>query len=165
MGGRLAPSADELFSPAYAKNADRSDIWRNIFENPTTVQFNHRVLVSLSRLSSRFPSLRKSKATTTYIGSCLFFAASLPLAKRGVLPPLTRKLVATAFAAANIQVLLGISTLLYLVPIPLAAAHQAGSVALLTAMIAVMTSLRRPGNTARLWRTFYQNAKRTSSSS
>lgn len=46
MGGRLAPPMDELFSSAYAKNADGSDIWwRNIFENPITVQFDHRVLV------------------------------------------------------------------------------------------------------------------------
>lgn len=46
MGGRLAPPTDELFSPAYAKYADKSDIWwRNLFENPTTVQFDHRVLV------------------------------------------------------------------------------------------------------------------------
>ena len=48
MGGRLAPPADELFDPAYAKNADRSDLWwRNILENPTTVQFNHRCLVRI----------------------------------------------------------------------------------------------------------------------
>lgn len=53
---------------------------------------------------------------------------------------------------ANIQVLLGISTLLYLVPIPLAAAHQAGSVMLLSAMTHVLISLRRPGAAARLWR-------------
>lgn len=47
MGGRLAPPMNELFSSAYAKNADGSDVWwRNIFENPTTVQFDHRVLVS-----------------------------------------------------------------------------------------------------------------------
>ena len=46
MGGRLAPPADELFDPAYAKNSDRSDLWwRSIFENPTTVQFDHRCLV------------------------------------------------------------------------------------------------------------------------
>lgn len=47
MGGRLAPPADELLNPAYSKSADQSDIWwRNIFENPTTVQFDHRCLVS-----------------------------------------------------------------------------------------------------------------------
>lgn len=46
MGGRLAPPTDELFSPEYAKAEDKSDIWwRNIFENPTTVQFDHRCLV------------------------------------------------------------------------------------------------------------------------
>lgn len=47
MGGRLAPPADELFSAEYAKNPDKSDKWwRNLFENPTTVQFDHRLLVS-----------------------------------------------------------------------------------------------------------------------
>ena len=52
MGGRLAPPADELFSAAYAKKEDGSDVWwRNIFENPTTVQFNHRCLVSNFRQS------------------------------------------------------------------------------------------------------------------
>ncbi len=48
MGGRIAPPADELFSPAYSKRSDGGDIWwRNIFENPTTVQFDHRCLVRL----------------------------------------------------------------------------------------------------------------------
>jgi len=51
-----------------------------------------------------------------------------------------------------VQVLLGISTLLYLVPVPLAAAHQAGSVALLSAMIHVLVTLRRPSAAAQLWR-------------
>jgi hypothetical protein len=45
MGDGLVPSKDELLSPSYAKSADKSDIWRNFFENPTTVQFDHRVLV------------------------------------------------------------------------------------------------------------------------
>lgn len=65
---------------------------------------------------------------------------------------MTRHLAASAFGMANIQVLLGISTLLYLVPVPLAAAHQAGSVALLTTMVALLASLRRPGRVAQLWR-------------
>ena len=47
MGGRLAPPKEELLSPAYAQRADGKDLWwRNIFENPTTVQFDHRLLVS-----------------------------------------------------------------------------------------------------------------------
>ena len=53
MGGRLAPPADELFDTAYAKKADGSDLWwRNILENPTTVQFDHRCLVSVFYLPS-----------------------------------------------------------------------------------------------------------------
>jgi heme a synthase len=52
----------------------------------------------------------------------------------------------------NVQVMLGISTLLYLVPVPLAAAHQAGSVALLSIMVYLLTTLRRPGVAARAWR-------------
>lgn len=48
MGGGLAPPIGELMSPYYARKADLSDMWwRNIFENPTTVQFDHRVLVSI----------------------------------------------------------------------------------------------------------------------
>jgi cytochrome c oxidase assembly protein subunit 15 len=47
-------------------------------------------------------------------------------------------------AAAVTQVTLGITTLLYLVPIPLAAMHQAGSVVLLTCLTALGVSLRRP---------------------
>jgi cytochrome c oxidase assembly protein subunit 15 len=46
MGGRLMPPADEMMDPRYAKAADKSDKWwRNVFENPTTVQFDHRALV------------------------------------------------------------------------------------------------------------------------
>lgn len=57
MGGRIAPPLDGLFSAAYARNADGSDIWwRNIFENPTTVQFDHRILASL--LISSYPPFR-----------------------------------------------------------------------------------------------------------
>ncbi|KAI9001140.1 COX15-CtaA-domain-containing protein [Trametes punicea] len=136
MGGRLAPPAGELFDPAYAKSPDRSDIWwRNLFENPTTVQFDHRCL-----------------AITTYVATGLMYASTLNPALRAILPPLTKRMAASAFAMANVQVLLGISTLLYLVPIPLAAAHQAGSVMLLTTMIHLLVSLRRPGAAARAWR-------------
>ena len=56
------------------------------------------------------------------------------------------------FFVVNAQVFLGISTLLYLVPIPVAASHQAGSVALLTTVLALGMSLRAPGAAARLLR-------------
>ena len=73
---------------------------------------------------------------------------------RMALPPLTRLATTAAFAMVNLQALLGISTLLYLVPIPLAASHQAGSVALLSAMVHVLITLRRPSIAARYWRQF-----------
>lgn len=47
MGDRLMPPVNEMFSKAYSKQADGADVWwRNLFENPTTVQFDHRLLVS-----------------------------------------------------------------------------------------------------------------------
>jgi len=55
MGGRLNPPKDELFDPTYAKKEDKSDLWwRNILENPITVQFNHRCLVSSFRCTRAF---------------------------------------------------------------------------------------------------------------
>ena len=89
---------------------------------------------------------------TTYTSTALLFAKTLRPAIRAALPPAARTATAAAFAMANIQVLLGISTLLYLVPVPLAAAHQAGSVLLLSAMIHVLITLRRPSAAAQLWR-------------
>ena len=136
MGGRLAPPSDELMNPAYATQPDKSDMWwRNIFENPTTVQFNHRVL-----------------AMTTYTATTALFALSRTNAIRAVLPAATRRVMTGAFAVANLQVLLGIGTLLYLVPVSLAAAHQAGSVALLSMAITLALRLRRPGVAAQLLR-------------
>jgi cytochrome c oxidase assembly protein subunit 15 len=57
-----------------------------------------------------------------------------------------------ASAAAILQVTMGITTLLYLVPVPLAAAHQAGSVLLLTTMLGLAGSMRRPGKLAQAWK-------------
>ncbi|KAH8830637.1 cytochrome oxidase assembly [Flagelloscypha sp. PMI_526] len=135
MGGRLVPPADELVSPSYAKTLEKTDLWRNIFENPTTVQFNHRVL-----------------ATTTYLATAVMFAQAMRPAIRNALPPLVKTNVIAAFGMVNIQFLLGIGTLLYLVPTPLAAAHQAGSLMLLTTVIQLLVSLRSPSQAARLWR-------------
>ena len=133
MGGHLAPPLDELLSSSYADGG--KDMWRNLFENPTTVQFDHRVL-----------------AMTTYLATALLFASSRRAAVRAALPPLAVRATAVAFAMVNVQATLGISTLLYLVPVPLAATHQAGSVALLSAVLHVLLALRRSGAAARAWR-------------
>lgn len=55
---------------------------------------------------------------------------------------------------ANVQLILGLTTLLYMVPVPLAAAHQAGSVALLSAVIHMLIAARRPSAAARAWRAY-----------
>ncbi|KAH8986369.1 hypothetical protein EDB92DRAFT_2116491 [Lactarius akahatsu] len=64
---------------------------------------------------------------------------------------------AAALAMANVQAALGISTLLCLVPVPLATTHQAGGVALLSAVLHVLlycagqAPLRARGD-RRIWR-------------
>jgi len=44
MGKNIMPPRDELLSPEYIRKGE-SLPWRNFFDNPTTVQFDHRVLV------------------------------------------------------------------------------------------------------------------------
>jgi cytochrome c oxidase assembly protein subunit 15 len=96
---------------------------RNWFENIPTIQFDHRLL-----------------AMTTAAAVLLLWAAGL----RSALPAPTRVALWALLAAAAVQVALGISTLLYVVPVPLAAAHQADAVILLTAAIVLRHTLRRP---------------------
>jgi len=116
MGNSLAPPKSELFL--------FEPWWRNVFENPSLVQFDHRLM-----------------GTTTYTTVMALCLASL----RTTLPAATRRALYLSALAANVQVLLGISTLLYLVPVELAASHQAGSVLLLTALLAMGVTMRRPG--------------------
>jgi cytochrome c oxidase assembly protein subunit 15 len=95
--------------------------FRNWFENIPAVQFDHRLL-----------------AITTFAAVLLLTAAGLrrPLPR----PALTALLV--LLAAAVVQLTFGISTLLLVVPIPLAALHQAGAVLLLTAAVVFRHTLR-----------------------
>ena len=60
----------------------------------------------------------------------------------GQLPKMTKTALQTTMALAGAQVVLGISTLLLHVPIPLAVAHQSGSVVLLTSVLWTLHSLR-----------------------
>ena len=136
MGEKMIPPTEDLFADSYAVRDDKSDkIWRNLLENPTTVQFDHRVL-----------------AMTTFTSVTGLFLWSRTKAMKALLPVSTVRLVGLAFAFACTQVTLGISTLIYLVPVPLAAAHQAGSLALLTSMLTVCASLKRPGLLSQLQR-------------
>jgi cytochrome c oxidase assembly protein subunit 15 len=89
------------------------------------------------------PLTTQATATFTVLVSLPFLARARSL--RNVLPRATRNWANLTAAAAVTQVTLGITTLLYLVPIPLAAMHQAGSVVLLTCLMGLAGSLRRPG--------------------
>jgi cytochrome c oxidase assembly protein subunit 15 len=83
--------------------------WINLFENPAAAQFVHRWLAIATMLAILALAWRDRAA------------GSLPLR--------------LATAMALLQVALGIATLLLVVPVPLAALHQAGAVTLLTFVV------------------------------
>jgi cytochrome c oxidase assembly protein subunit 15 len=94
-------------------------LWRNFFENPTTAQFIHRWLAMLVALTVLILWLRRER-----------------------LPEDARQPLDLLGAIVAIQIMLGISTLLLVVPIPLAAMHQAGAVMVLTLTLWALHSLR-----------------------
>jgi heme a synthase len=104
------PLMDGSFVPA--GYAELTPFIRNWFENVAAVQFDHRILAM----------------TTVACVVALWLAGS-----RVALPRPARMALHALLAIALLQLTLGISTLLLAVPIPLAAAHQAGAVLLLTA--------------------------------
>ncbi|KAM0752812.1 COX15-CtaA-domain-containing protein [Meredithblackwellia eburnea MCA 4105] len=128
MGEHIHPPKTELMDPRYARKEDKSDKWwRNMLENPVTAQFDHRVL-----------------AMTTFASIVSLFLFVRRPSVRSQLPPTTLRLIKGTMHMSILQVALGISTLVYLVPIHLAATHQAGSLVLLTLAVASGASLRRP---------------------
>ncbi len=95
--------------------------WLAMFEDITTIQFNHRIfayLLFILILSFSYKSLGKTSSTTLRMGIYIF--------------------VALLF----IQIAMGISTLLLHVPVPLAAAHQGGAIALFTASLFVSRCMK-----------------------
>jgi len=111
MGGRLFPSdyCDPFLQPK----------WRNVFENSSLVQFDHRLLGMLS------------------FGSVLglwFYTRRLP--------PNVRFAANCLLGTVTFQASLGIMTLLYYVPVSLASAHQAGAMGLLTASMYFLHTVR-----------------------
>jgi cytochrome c oxidase assembly protein subunit 15 len=88
--------------------------WLNLFNNMATVQFNHRMIAWLLMV---------------LVPAFWLMTRSVPL------PPRARLATHILLAMLAIQVTLGISTLLLIVPVPLAAAHQGGAVLLLTAAL------------------------------
>jgi heme a synthase len=144
MGEGFAPPLSELFSRFYARKEDGSDIWwRNMLENPSTVQLDHRIL-----------------ATTTFTSILALWAYSRFNPKvKAALPNACRKGMLGVVHLAFLQVVLGISTLIYLVPVPLAAAHQAGSLALLTGVLVLGNRTWVPKSTLKLLQTRMKQAR------
>lgn len=98
-------------------------LMRNFFENTSTVQLDHRIL-----------------ATATLVSVTGLWWAT----RRLDIHPAIRSLIGSTLGMAALQVTLGISTLLSYVPVSLGSAHQAGALTLLTLMILLNHTVRRP---------------------
>lgn len=111
MDGQLVP-------PGYAR---LQPFWRNLTENLAAVQFDHRLLATLTALTV----------------ACTFAAGLIVR-----LPPMARSALTALGAAAAAQYLLGVATLLSVVRIELAATHQAMAVLLLTSAVVLLHATR-----------------------
>jgi cytochrome c oxidase assembly protein subunit 15 len=98
--------------------------WKNFFYNMATVQFDHRL--GAWTLAIFVPWLYWRSRVTT------------PDAR-------TRRAATLLFAMLAVQIALGISTLLWFVPVPLAVLHQGGAVLLLAASLNLNHALRLHG--------------------
>ena len=88
--------------------------WLSAFEDITTIQFNHRMFA--------------------YLIVALVVAFAIRAFRFGIVGRL-KVGIFCLIGLLGMQVTLGISTLIFYVPIPVAAAHQVGAVALLTASL------------------------------
>jgi cytochrome c oxidase assembly protein subunit 15 len=91
-----------------------SPAWMAMFEDITTIQFNHRMFA--------------------YFLFVVINVAAL-IAYRGAAHPRVKLAAVLVVLALSVQVILGISTLLLHVPVVLGTAHQGGAVLLLTAVL------------------------------
>ena len=89
--------------------------YRNLTNNMATVQFGHRLLAVALALLVPWFVWRTHRATG--------------------LPPAARRAADLLLGLLVVQIALGITTLLLVVPVPLAAAHQAGAVLLFAAAL------------------------------
>ena len=106
------PLMGDTFIP---KDLFALDPWfRNFFENVVNIQFTHRLLTIL-----------------VFVSVVGFWLKTL----NQEFPQRTQIALHCLLAAVILQVTLGISTLLLVVPVPLAASHQAGALVLLTTML------------------------------
>lgn len=116
MAGGVFPPRDHL--------AVFEPWWRNLFENPCAAQLWHRLMAG---------------TTTTSI------VVLNVVARSAACPENIRRAVMAVNGALVLQVSLGIFALLSSVSIPIAAAHQAGSLLLLTKLIRLCAMLGSKG--------------------
>ncbi len=112
MHGRIVPPEILMLEPW----------WKNFFWNMATVQFDHRLLAWV-----------------------LAFAVPLlwwTIHRADDAPRGTRAFAAALVIALGVQIALGIGTLLFVVPIPLAALHQAGAVVVFGLALGLAHALR-----------------------
>ena len=95
--------------------------WTNLFNNMATVQFNHRMIAWM----------------LIFLVPALWFAV-----RHAAVCARTRFAANALLAMLSIQVALGIATLLLVVPVPLAAAHQGGAVLLFASSLWLAHALR-----------------------
>lgn len=134
MGLGLTPPKSELWDKFYCRKQDASDLWwRNMLENPSLVQLDHRIM-----------------AMMVCAGVLALFAYSRTGRVKAALPPDARKATMGLLHLMVMQVTLGITTLIYIVPTHLAATHQAGALALLTGALVLGSRLRIPKSTLKL---------------
>ena len=112
MNGSFVPSEIFMIEP----------LWRNFFWNMATVQFDHRLIAWL----------------IAFVTPLLWWK----LKTADALPPRARIGGHLLLALVAAQIALGIATLVLVVPIPLAAAHQAGAVLVFAAALNVVHALR-----------------------
>lgn len=136
MGLGLTPPKSELFSAFYSRlPPPHSDLWwRNMLENPSLVQLDHRIL-----------------ATSTFLAvHALFFYARFSPRVRSTMTRGAKMALSATLGLVWVQATLGLTTLLYMVPVPLASAHQAGSMALMTGVIVLGSRVWTSPRLARL---------------
>lgn len=134
MGLGLTPPKSELWDKFYSRKEDGSDLWwRNMLENPSTVQLDHRIM-----------------AITTFCTILALFAYARTGKVAAVLPKNAKKGTTGLVHLVTLQAALGISTLIYMVPTHLAATHQAGSLAVLTGALVLAHRLHIPKSTVRM---------------
>jgi len=112
MKGRVVPPEILMLDPT----------WTNFFWNMATVQFDHRML-ALVLFTAVFVLWRRTRATPQ-------------------LPARAARGADALFAMLAVQVTLGIATLLLVVPLPLAALHQAGALVTFALALNVAHALR-----------------------